>query len=450
MNQTIEQKGMLELQGMAGKTSWSSDKVFFHGEKGVFLVDDGEHFRTYKSKSTVVHGVARNYIQQGIDEPEAQGTAKQEVRDREIDGHVQWAGSLAGHPKGVFQSIDGQPLLVLSSPKIPEPKAGACITILPIIKQAFPDDHQRTIFLGWLKGGYMAVKCGVHQPAPMLAIAGEANAGKSLISFIVKMMLGGRDANPLTAWSGKLPWNDHLVGAELLLLDDCQGSTDHRSRMEFASRFKSSIYGSSVEMNRRNNSSMTLRPVWRVMACMNDNPENLLILPPINSDTADKITLLKVSKIHLEIDTSTPDGKLELQREIESDLPAFAAMLEAFEIPEALRDTRAGIRAWQHPELLESIEQTKPETKLAEIILASFDQCPDLWQDLPRALTATEIESRLSAPSRATADQARKLLSWPAACGSYLSKLAKAGAEMVSNADPDRHSKTLRYHIRKP
>lgn len=428
-------------------TSWSASDVFYHGEKGHFLVDDGEHFRTYKSKSTVAHGIARRYIAAGIDEKEASQCAKNEIRDREIDGHVQWAGNLAGHRKGIIQSIDGQPLLVLSSPKIPIAQSGPCPTILSIIRQAFPDSHQQTIFMSWLKGGFMAVKSGVHQPAPMLAIAGEANAGKSLVSHIVKMTLGGREANPLTAWSGKLPWNDHLVGAELLLLDDSQGATDYKSRLEFAAKFKSSIYAASVEMNRRNNSSMTLRPVWRVMVCCNDNPENLLILPPINSDTADKITLLKISKIVLGVDTSSPDGRIELQSTIEGELGAFAGILEQFIIPDELRDSRSGVIAWQHPDLLEAIEQTKPETKLAELLQSSFTQSSDLWTDLPTALTASEVESRLTMFGRSTCDQARKLFAWPAACGSYLSKLAKSSSEIVENAEPDRHTKTQRYLI---
>ena len=48
-------------------------------------------------------------------------------------------------------------------------------------------------------------------------------------------------------------------------------------------------------MNKRNCSSITIRPVWRVMICTTDNPENLLVLPPIGNDIADKITLLKIS-----------------------------------------------------------------------------------------------------------------------------------------------------------
>jgi hypothetical protein len=348
----------------------------------------------------------------------------------------------------VIHSIDGKPLLITSSPSLPIAAPGAFPTISSIIRQAFPDHHQRTVFLGWLKGAFLAVQSGIHQPAPLLAIAGEVNAGKSLLAFVVKMTLGGRSANPLTSWSKTLPWNDHLIGAELLLLDDCQGSTDHRHRMEFSANFKSSIYSDAVEMNKRNCSTITIRPVWRVMICTNDSPENLLVLPPIGNDNRDKITLLKISKIDLEIDTSTPEGKRQLQADIISELPAFADILEAFEIPEDLRDSRSGTKAWQHPELLEKIEQTKPETKLAELLSSSINGTSHLWSDLPCILTASEVEARLN--DGATKTQATRLFTWAAACGTYLSKLAESPCEFVQKADPDRHTKASRYHISKP
>lgn len=431
--------------------SWSANDVFFHGAKGTFQVDSGHYFRTISKRATVITGIVRRYTQGGIDPKEAKDTARHEVDQREIDGHVEWCGELAGHRKGLIYSINGKPLLITSSPNLPIAAPGAFPTIGGIIWQAFPDHHQRAVFMGWLKGAFLAVKNGVHQPAPLLAIAGEVNGGKSLLAFIVKMVLGGRSANPLTAWSKTLPWNDHLVGAELLLLDDCQGSTDHRHRMDFSGNFKSSIYSDAVEMNKRNCSTITIRPVWRVMICTNDSPENLLVLPPIGTDNRDKITLLKISKIHLEIDTSTPEGKRQLQGDIVADLPAFADVLESFQIPDDLKDSRSGTKAWQHPELLEKIEQIKPETKLSELLASSIKSRSDLWADLPCALTATEIEGRLLQNGTSSADQAKKLFGyWPGACGSYLSKLADSDCAFVQKADPDRHTKVNRYHISKP
>jgi hypothetical protein len=218
--------------------------------------------------------------------------------------------------------------------------------------------------------------------------------------------------------------------------------------MEFSANFKSSIYSDAVEMNKRNCSTITIRPVWRVMICTNDSPENLLVLPPIGDDNRDKITLLKISKINLAIDTSSPEGKRKLQADINDDLPAFAFALESFEIPEDLKDSRSGTKAWQHPELIEKIEQSKPETKLAELLSSSISGRSDLWPNLPCILTASEVESRLGEGS--TRAQATRLFSWTAACGTYLSKLADSPCEFVQKADPDRHTKASRYHISKP
>jgi hypothetical protein len=137
-----------------------------------------------------------------------------------------------------------------------------------------------------------------------------------------------------------------------------------------------------------------------------------------------------------------------LQQEIKSELGAFAAILEAFEIPDHLKDSRSGTQAWQHPDLLEKIESTKPETKLAELLASSIAGRSDLWTDLPCVLTATEVESRLAEGS--TRAQSGKLFTWQAACGTYLSKLAKSDCHFIQEADPDRHTKAKRYHISKP
>jgi len=117
-------------------------------------------------------------------------------------------------------------------------------------------------------------------------------------------------------------------GAELLRLDDFTSTTDIRSRLNFASNFKAAIYGGSVPMHKRHCSSMTVRPVWNVMVCCNNTPENLLIIPPINADMADKVAILAVNSIHLPADSTTgEEGRSRIQQQIRVKLPALARQL---------------------------------------------------------------------------------------------------------------------------
>jgi len=128
-------------------------------------------------------------------------------------------------------------------------------------------------------------------------LAGPAGAGKSLIAHITRQALGGRSANPMTAWTGRLPWNDNLIAAELLLIDDSVASTDPRARKAFGAYFKEAIHAGNVTINTRRKTSFDLRPVWHVMVCCNETPENLSVIPPLEDGIEDKIILLKVAPI---------------------------------------------------------------------------------------------------------------------------------------------------------
>jgi len=454
MNDT--QKRFSEAQGQGyetdpveiSKINYNPAGIYYDGPSGKYLVDAGQYFRTYGRKSPVITGVMRHFQAQGLDPKEAKDEAAASIRDAEIDRHVEWSGNLAGYRKGLIHSSDGKPMLVLTSPSIVDPLPGPAPVISDLVRQAFPDQVQRDIFVGWLAGSYRSVRDGIHHPAPMLCLAGKPNTGKSLLSYLVKRVMGGRSANPHTAWTGSLPWNDNLCAAELLLLDDCQGSTDIRSRMNFASNFKEAIYAGDVDMKKRHCSSMSVRPAWRVMVCCNDTAESLLILPPIGPDMTDKVILLKMEAITTPVDTSCTAGRELMQRMIENELPMLAGYLMKFELPDDLRDTRSGVLAWRHPDLTQAIESTKPESRLEELIQTALSN--HLWNDLPRVMTASEIEGRLIEKDSPVREQIKTVLTWNGACGTYLSRLAGGDSPVIQTAEFDSHNKRPRYYVRRP
>jgi hypothetical protein len=260
----------------------------------------------------------------------------------------------------------------------------------------------------------------------MLVIAGEVNSGKSLLAWFVTQMLGGRSANPWSAWSGNMLWNDDLIGNELLLIDDCAGNPDVRARRAFGAAFKEAMYPHAVQMRKRHQSSISVRPVWSVMVCCNDTPEALNVIPPLDPDVSDKIALLHVSKVTLPVDTSSADGRDQLQSMIMAEAEAFAFELCEWKVPADLRDRRSGIIAWRDPELLGKVDATSPEKQLLEILRIATDVSGnrfDIWNDLPCELTATEVQSRLQQSASVVRTQALQLLNYSNSCGTYLKKL---------------------------
>jgi hypothetical protein len=390
MNQRdMQDAAMAGVMGKAREStpaamSFDPAGIYYDATTGRYLVDIGSHYRAYSRKSPVAEGVRRFHAAAGLAQDDAKQEAAASLHAVEIDNAVDWSGCIAGFKRGVHRK-DGLSLLVTSEAELADPVPGPCPIINRLIREAFPEHTERIVFIGWLSGAVKAV------------------------------------------WSGTLPWNDNIVGSELLLIDDSVSSTDIRTRREFGARFKEAIYGDSVELRKRNVSAISLRPVWRVLVCCNDTPEALAIIPPLDDDLDDKISMLRVHPIKPPVDTSDADGKREFQRMIRAELPAFMSQLMSFEIPADMKDSRSGMKAWRDPDLVEAIDGLTPERRLEGLIRVAMDQS---WIGIipgnTRRMTASEIEGLLCDSGSPVRDQARTLLSkFDAACGRYLGKLSK-------------------------
>jgi hypothetical protein len=423
---------------------YAPEDIFYDQPAGKYLIRVGNVYFQHSKKTPVVTGLARYLSRDYDDTKELNAAIKATINDRELDGGIQWSGNIAGHRQGLARDIDGKPILILSEAQQPQPAAGECPTVTDLLVQAFADPTAFEVFMSWLAGRYRAVRDHTHIPSPMLVMAGEVNSGKSLLAWIVAQVLGGRTANPYSAWAGGMLWNDDLVGAELLLVDDCAGSTDMRARRNFGAAFKEAMYPFIVQLRKRNTSSVSVRPVWACVVCCNDTPEALQIIPPLDADMTDKVILLHVSPLTLPVDTSTPEGRNALQSAIREELPALCHQLAQWVTPEELRDSRSGVKAWRDAELLDSVDANSPARRIETLIQAAVENL-GIWHDLPREFTAMEIETRLTDHHSPVRDQARALFHWHGACGAALARLAKMDRGLVSLGAFDSDRKINRY-----
>lgn len=426
------------------RITFDPKKIFYSSATGAYFVDVGTHYRNYTRKSPVKTGIARYLADNDIN-----GKINEILADIEIDKAVDWTGSLAGHARGVLKQ-NGESLLILDEAEIITGKAGEFPLHRSIIEQAFPDVDARHVFLGWLRDGYFSVKTHQHQPAPMLVMAGEANAGKSLLAHIAQQILGGRATNPMTAWSGRLPWNDDMLKNELLLIDDSEASTDPRARNAFGARFKESIYAPIVKINTRGKSSISVRPVWRVMVCCNEMPENLAVIPPLEDDIQDKIILLRVCRIDTPMPARSGEEKQLFRRALRAEMPAFIHFLESLTTPAHLTDSRAGVIAWKDSHLLMRINEISPEHKTESLIaLCMKANHFGIDEGESRFMPASEVQAILTDRDSPAASQAREILKYHVNCGRYLSKLRKAGSPYVTDSKTP-HGGTTEYEITRP
>ena len=369
----------------------------------------------------------------GLRNKAAQGELISEV-DRKITEiqdyqDVAYAGSLAGHKSGLYD-CSGKRILVTDSPKLIDPVKGEWPTIAALLNGLLVDGDcdQRPYVYGWIKVMCGALRNGHLRFGQVLALCGPKNCGKSLLQALLTVLFGGRSAKPYRYMSGGTQFNAELFGAEHLSIEDEHSSTDIRARRHLASQIKQFTVNRDQSCHDKSRRALTLRPLWRVSLSVNDEPENMMVLPPMTDSLSDKMFLLRALKADMPMPTGTDEEKEAFWRALVSELPAFLYFLEHWEIPAELQCGRFGIKTWHHPALLAALDSLAPETRLLALVDEVQFSDAEIGQDLivrgsrkPWTGTAEQLERKLF--DSTLGYEAKKLLGWANATGTYLARL---------------------------
>jgi len=337
---------------------------------------------------------------------------------------VDYTGPLAGYMKGIHE-FNGLRILITAEPKIIDPAPGEWPLLRTIIDGLFadPEEDQVTYVMGWLKRSYESLIAHKFDPGQALVLAGPSNVGKSLFQKIITDILGGRSARPYQFMTEGSPFNSDLFGSEHLMIDDEQRSTDTKSRRAFGVKIKN--FCASAEGQRchgKNANPVMLRPFWRVTISVNDDPENLEMLPPMQEESIqDKLIVLKCSPFPMVMPGAERDTRYAA---IYAELPAFLHHLTEWQIPATHRSGRWGIVHYCHPELAVALLQLSPEGRLVDL-LDSITLEQDGFPTREWVGTATELLEALKADQQHGHEFSRMYQYGPARLGKHLSRLAK-------------------------
>ena len=344
---------------------------------------------------------------------------------------VHYAGALAGYRCGVYDMGERR-ILVTESPRIIEPGSGDWPTIHAVIDGLLHDERfdQQSYLLGWLKVSFETLQAGQRRPGQALVIAGVHGCGKSLLQNVITRILGGRSARPYQFMSGLTPFNSDLFEAEHLMIEDEHASIDIRARRNFGAQLKNITVVDWQRCHAKNRVAISLAPFWRLSVTVNDEPENLMVLPPIDDSIEDKLIILRASKFELPMPTVTLEQRSSFWQKLVDELPAFLHYLTQWEIPTALLSERFGITHFHHPEILQAIDNLAPEFRLLRLIDDELFQtdAAGIWEG-----SAELLERHLCADSSGCRNEARKLFTFNTACGVYLGRLSKRQPERFSS-----------------
>lgn len=345
------------------------------------------------------------------------------------DDSVRYAGPVAGWPRGVH-IMNGTRVLVTKGYCLPEPGPGDCSTLVRIMQDAM-GANQALRYLLWLKVGRNRLLRRQWHPHAACALVGVKNSLKSFLCALAKEVLGGRTAKPAQFMQGVTPFNSQLFGAEHLNFEDETHRRDAASRRHFGESLKSMLFCRDVECHPKHGVPVILQPFWAMTISLNDDPEHLQALPQIDDSLSDKLMILKCEHVPRPVPEGV-DETVWLEWLLEDSLPALIRFLDSLPEPEDARDdlanSRTRLRAWQNPEILRLIEGLSPELQLLNLIDdVLFDESvvPSTWVGTAEQLSRKLRESKYSR-------EVEKLLSWPAACGVYLGRIAKSHPERIS------------------
>ncbi len=337
---------------------------------------------------------------------------------------VTYAGPLAGYRSGFYDEF-GVRFLVTESPNIVEAKAGEYPILGKFLENLFqdPECDQLPWVLGWLKTAYETLLAQGCRPGQVLVIAGAHDCGKSLFQKLVTEILGGRYAKPHQFMMGETQFNSDLFVAEHLMLEDEQASTDLRARRNFGARIKDITVNDMQRCHAKNRVPVSLRPFWRLTLTVNDEPENLMILPPIDDSIGDKMIIVRAGKKPMPMPTGTLEERKVFWEKLRSELPAFLHALLEWEIPANLRSERFGIKHFHHPAILGEVDALAPERRLLSLIdgeIFGSDMRREPWSG-----SAEELEAHLRRDASNCRREAERLFSFNNACAIYLGRLQK-------------------------
>lgn len=295
--------------------------------------------------------------------------------------------ALAGYREGE-RLMNGNRVLVLKSPALPEPVPGSCEMLLAFVRQFLgeawagrPDQdleftNQFATVCYWMARRYQAIRD--EDPtcfSQVLFLIGEPGAGKTLFQEkVLTWILGGRAYKMNENVTGEERFNGPTFEYEHLYVSDAQGGgSKYEERMRQQKRLKEMATGEYHTCRAIYEAGATLSPVWTVS--YSGNVDKLNELPPWDADFADKAHLIKGCRAW------RPDGSAfkKWEKQLRDEIPAFVHFLlenygDSSSLPGPLQESSGGGRfgqlAFHHPELLRNLNAFSIEARLRDVINA--------------------------------------------------------------------------------
>ena len=361
----------------------------------------------------------------------------------QMENPLAYAGEIAGYDAGVH-TINNTRVLSTANVCTPESYEGDWSTLGMVMSGLFPDGDNRKRFMAACYFYWKSLHERKWMPLPVLCLCGPRESGKTLAVNVLNMMLGDRPFGKGYRYlCGATSFNADLLKSVLLVCDDEMIAKDMRSRAGMAQAFKQMSVDNKHRIEAKGVDAFTISPAWRIIVCCNDEAESMQVLPPVDHGLADKFLLLRCVRSEMPMATATPSAREAFHSALRREIGPFLYAMERSDWINQYAGKRMQVEGWQDPVLLNRLNGLSNEIGLLELV-----DTADIYSTVSRDWvgTASELEAELTSED-STRHKARSLLSWPRACGTYLSRLCSMEPDRVEVIDEGYQKKAKRYRI---
>ncbi len=221
--------------------------------------------------------------------------------------------------------------------------------IAQFMEELFPDIIQRERFICEWAYAYQHAHKGKPRNGRTIFIAGEPGVGKNFLTeVLVGPSLGGYD-DASDYLLGISRFNERFYDTGVWVLNDTVSREDWKERAHFTKMLKKMAANRRHSVEGKFKDSSAISWSGRIFVTLNTDPISLSLLPEIDINNRDKISLYRTS--------DTPMSDPHAAQHAKKELPAFCNYLLNLEFPEhCLGDTRWGVSGYLHPKLYDVAE----------------------------------------------------------------------------------------------
>jgi hypothetical protein len=175
---------------------------------------------------------------------------------------------------------------------------------------------------------------------------------------------------------------------------------------------------------------LVLPVFWRLVIAANDEDENLMVLPPLDTSIQDKLMIFDCEKHPLPMPSANLEQRKALEHAIRQELPAFCHFLLEWKIPAELVGQRFGVKEYHHPRVTQIMHELSPEHRLLQLMAGA------LFRSVSSAKWAgsiLEFEKELTDDSSPMRHEARKLFTHSRSALTYLQRLHRRYPDHIKN-----------------